>query len=62
MADTLRALIDAVEASKYADNVIGYQVAAGLTEEWMYHGYRCPGEYCDYSERSKSAFNKWLED
>ena len=31
------ALIDHISSSQWDENVIGYQVAAGLTEEWQYH-------------------------
>lgn len=33
----LCALMDFVERSPWKDQVVGYQVAAGNTEEWMYH-------------------------
>ena len=35
VADCLRALIDHIEASNYAAHIIGYQLAAGNTEEWI---------------------------
>ena len=34
--EMLRQLIDHMETSPYADNVVGYQVAAGSTEEWFH--------------------------
>ena len=42
------ALIDHISSSQWDENVIGYQVAAGLTEEWQYH-HTYPYQYLDYS-------------
>ena len=47
--------------TRYADRVIGYHVASGTTEEWMYWGAN-EGKYCDYSQPTLEAFRKWLRD
>ncbi|MBM3501384.1 MAG: hypothetical protein FJX74_22245, partial [Armatimonadetes bacterium] len=60
--DTAYALaryIEHVRSSPYADRVIGYHVASGTTEEWMYWGAN-EGKYCDYSKPTLEAFRRWL--
>ncbi|MBC8543141.1 beta-galactosidase [Bianquea renquensis] len=61
MGTALCALIRHVEASHLGDNVIGYQVAAGKTEEWLYH-LSFIGEYGDYSEINRQRFIQWLQE
>jgi len=58
-AYALRKYIQHVEASPYADRVLGYHVASGTTEEWMYWGAN-EGKYCDYSKPTLDAFREWL--
>ena len=61
-AEVLCALIDHVEASPWQENVIGWQVAAGGTEEWAYHRRRdFPAQYSDYSAPAQKAWHTWLE-
>lgn len=61
-AAALCALIDHVEASPWRENVIGWQVAAGGTEEWVYHRRRdFPAQYGDYSAPAQEAWKAWLE-
>lgn len=60
--DTAHALtryIQHVRSAPYASRVIGYHVASGTTEEWMYWGAN-EGKYCDYSKPTLEAFRKWL--
>lgn len=46
--------IDHVKASDYADHVIGYQVAAGNTEEWIAHDRNG-----STGKRSREKFAEW---
>jgi hypothetical protein len=55
----LRRLIAHVEASPYADRVIGYHLASGTTEEWMMWGGN-EGEWVDYSPVNVARFREWL--
>jgi hypothetical protein len=60
--DTAYALtryIQHIRSAPYASRVIGYHVASGTTEEWMYWGAN-EGKYCDYSRPTLEAFRKWL--
>lgn len=57
----LRALVDFIEASPWRDLVIGYQVAAGGTEEWVYH-WQFPGQLSDYSAPARAAFAEAVGD
>ena len=55
----LRRLIQHVEASPYADRVIGYHLASGTTEEWMMWGAN-EGQWVGYSPANVRAFRAWL--
>ncbi|HQK95714.1 MAG TPA: beta-galactosidase, partial [Armatimonadota bacterium] len=57
----LRRYIRHVRSSPYADRVLGYHVASGTTEEWMYWGAN-EGRFCDYSPVARQAFRRWLRD
>lgn len=62
--DTVAALhrfIAHVEASPYADRVIGYHLASGTTEEWMMWGGN-ENEWVDYSPANVKRFRQWLRD
>ncbi|MBR2466467.1 MAG: beta-galactosidase [Clostridia bacterium] len=59
MTVALYALIDHINASVYADRVIGYHVAAGGTEEWTYQCRYAP-QYYDYSEVNLRAYRRYL--
>ena len=59
MSVAMHALIDHFSASKWADRVIGYHVAAGGTEEWAYQCHYNP-QYYDYSEVNRRAYHKFL--
>lgn len=56
----LRRLIAHVEASPYADRVIGYHIASGTTEEWMMWGGN-EGQWVDYSPVNVARFRQWLK-
>jgi hypothetical protein len=58
-AEGLRRLIAHIEASPYADRVIGYHIASGTTEEWMMWGSN-ENEWVDYSPANHKAFRQWL--
>ncbi|MGC8668784.1 MAG: beta-galactosidase [Chthonomonadales bacterium] len=55
----LRKLIEHIEASPYADRVIGYHIASGTTEEWMMWGAN-ENEWVDYSPVNEAGFRRWL--
>jgi len=55
----LRRLIAHVEASPYADRVIGYHLASGTTEEWMMWGGN-EGDWVDFSPVNTARFRAWL--
>ncbi|NPV47794.1 MAG: hypothetical protein HPY69_12600 [Armatimonadetes bacterium] len=55
----LRRLIAHVEASPYADRVVGYHIASGTTEEWMMWGAN-EDEWVDYSPVNVARFRQWL--
>jgi len=57
----LRRLIAHVEASPYADRVIGYHIASGTTEEWMMWGGN-EQQWVDFSPANAARFRKWLGD
>lgn len=62
--DTLKALyafIDFINNSKWRYNIIGYQVAAAGTEEWLYH-HKYPNQFCDYSECNLAKYIDWLKE
>ena len=55
----LRRLLEHVEASGYADNIVGWHVVSGTTEEWMIWGSN--GDlWGDISEPSQQRFRQWL--
>jgi hypothetical protein len=60
-ATALRRMIDHIEASPYADRVIGYHLASGTTEEWMMWGGN-ENEWVDYSPANVARFRQWLRD
>lgn len=55
----LRRLIAHVEASPYADRVIGYHIASGTTEEWMMWGGN-ENQWVDFSPVNTARFRLWL--
>lgn len=57
----LRRLVAHVEASPYADRVVGYHLASGTTEEWMMWGGN-ENEWVDYSPANRGRFRQWLRD
>lgn len=57
----LQRLIAHIEASPYADRVIGYHLASGTTEEWMMWGAN-ENEWVDYSPANVARFRQWLRD
>ena len=58
-AAAIRRYIEYVEASPYADRVIGYHLASGTTEEWMMWGAN-ENQWVDYSPVNVAAFRAWL--
>lgn len=58
-AAAIRKLIAHVEASPYADRIIGYHIASGTTEEWMQWGSN-DGLWVDYSPANLKRFRAWL--
>jgi len=60
-AETLRSYIRHIQAAPYAEHVIGYHLASGTTEEWMYWGAN-DGMYADFSSPSLVRFKDWLRE
>jgi hypothetical protein len=56
----LKRLIAHIEASPYADRVVGYHIASGTTEEWMMWGGN-EHQWVDYSPVNIARFRAWLE-
>ena len=61
MTVVLQALIDHIETSCWKNNVIGYHIAAGGTEEWAYQS-RYRYQYYDYSEPNLEAYRTFLQE
>lgn len=57
----LRRLIAHIEASPYADRVVGYHLASGTTEEWMMWGAN-ENEWVDYSPANVTRYRQWLRE
>lgn len=57
----LRRMVAHIEASPYADRVVGYHIASGTTEEWMMWGAN-ENEWVDYSPVNVARFRGWLRD
>ena len=52
----LREYITHVQCSDYADNIVGYQIAGGFTEEWFH--FDSKGSICP---NTKQYFNEYLQ-
>lgn len=50
-------IINYLNQEQYREHIIGYQLSAGTTEEWFYHGF----PNADYSEPAKRAYHQWSE-
>ncbi len=59
MGMALRRFIQHCQEAPWAERIIGYHVASGTTEEWMYWGAN-DGKFCDYSPVAVEAFRTWL--
>ncbi|MBO5913015.1 MAG: hypothetical protein J6Q76_06050 [Clostridia bacterium] len=55
-AEMLREYIAHVQNSDYADNIVGYQIAGGFTEEWFH--FDSKGSICP---NTKKYFNEYLQ-
>lgn len=53
-AEMLKGLIEHIKHSNYSDNIIGYHLAGGCTEEWFHFGRR--GGRCDNAEKYFISF------
>lgn len=59
-AHAVHALIDHIESGPWADRILGYHIAGGVTEEFAQWG--SDNSICaDYSEVNRKAFCAWLE-
>jgi hypothetical protein len=58
-AEAIRRYIRHIQASSYADRVIGYHIASGTTEEWMQWGSN-EDQWVDYSLVNLAKFRQWL--
>jgi len=59
--DAFKALIDHIEASKWKNCVIGYQIAGGGTEEWA-HQLKYDAQFAGYSTNEAHGFINWLKE
>lgn len=59
MMDAVRALIDHIENSVWRENVIGYHIACGGTEEWAYQ-CRYNRQFYDDSEVNLAAYRTFV--
>lgn len=59
MCRALRAIVNHVQRSEYADRVIGYQISGQKTEEWYHWSMNCE-RLGDYSLPMQLAFRRWL--
>ena len=61
-ADLFRKLISHVKTGDYADRVIGYIPASGVSYEWQqWASVAWPPVFVDYSECARVAFVEWLQ-
>ena len=58
--EALRRLIDRIENSKYADKIIGYHIAFGVSGEAILWG-RAENHYGDYGITNTKRFYEWAE-
>jgi hypothetical protein len=58
--EDLRRLLRHIEASSFADRVLGYHVGWGTCGEWMYWGWDRPASI-DRSTATVRAFRQWLK-
>ena len=58
-AESFRRYIEHIQAAPYAEHVIGYHIASGTTEEWMYWGGNVQ-QYGDFSPANLQGFKSWL--
>lgn len=59
--ENLKRFVSHVRTQPYAKNVIGYQIASGSTEEWLYWNSNI-GMISDFSPVQTNAFRQWLKD
>lgn len=58
--DAIRHLIRHLKASPYASRIIGFNVEAGLSYEWMQYGSQAQ-QFCDYSQCAVEDFRQFLK-
>src|SRR5690625_1540561 len=51
----LQELISVLQRPEYINHIIGYQLSAGTTEEWFYHGW----PEADFSKSAFHAYRQW---
>lgn len=56
-AELLKTLVEHIRTSDYAENVAGYQICGGTTQEWMHHDLAG-----SYSESGLKKFALWLKE
>lgn len=54
-SELLRKLVAHIRLSDYADNIAGYQICGGTTQEWMHHDL-----FGSFSETGLEKFSKWM--
>ena len=58
-AELLRKTVEHIRSSEYAENVAGWQLCGGLTQEWFYHDFRggiCPAAEEPYRNYCKEKY------
>lgn len=64
IAVALEAFVKHIESSPYAERVVGYHLAGGLSSEWQYWGCQQAGpegRMMDYSKPALEGFRKFLQ-
>lgn len=56
-AALLEILVSHIRNSSYADNIAGYQLCGGITQEWMHHDL-----FGSYSEMGNEKFRQWAKE
>lgn len=56
-ADLLKKLVSHIRSSDYAENIVGYQLCGGLTQEWMHHDFSG-----SFSQTGLEKFRKWAKE
>ncbi len=56
-AELLKTLVSHIRSADYADNIAGYQLCGGTTQEWIHHDL-----FGSFSDMGLEKFRKWMLD